>query len=145
MAILSLTEAKTFLQITDTSKDAIITALIPVVQEDVVEYCNRDFLNDAGAEDWPGPVKFAAAQMISYNMKLTAKSGGESIASESIGDYSYTKKGDGNFINGYPGNIMKTLSKYRFLRSQSGTIVITDPEVRGYDQGIIPESVKKWL
>lgn len=41
--IATRTEIKGLLQITDSSKDAIIDLLIPVVQDEIVDYCNSHF------------------------------------------------------------------------------------------------------
>lgn len=41
--IATRSEIKTLLQITDTSKDSLIDALIPIVQDEIVEYCNSHF------------------------------------------------------------------------------------------------------
>ncbi len=43
MPIITLADVKSLLQITDTSKDALITTLIPIVQDKVVRYCHNTF------------------------------------------------------------------------------------------------------
>jgi len=41
--IATRTEIKTLLQISDSTKDTLIDALIPIVQDEIVEYCNSHF------------------------------------------------------------------------------------------------------
>lgn len=43
--IITVAEAKTLLQLGDTSKDALLTALIPLVQNRIVRYCNNSFVD----------------------------------------------------------------------------------------------------
>jgi hypothetical protein len=45
MAILTYAEAKQFLQISGTDNDTLISALIPVVQSEIIEITNNHFLN----------------------------------------------------------------------------------------------------
>ena len=52
--IATLAEIKTLLGITDTSKDAQITALIPMVENDVLQYCNNSF--ESAFATWGGSV-----------------------------------------------------------------------------------------
>lgn len=46
--MITLAEVKVFLQINDTGSDALITALIPSVQSQIIEYCNYDFATPKG-------------------------------------------------------------------------------------------------
>jgi hypothetical protein len=43
--IITVAEAKTLLQIGDSSKDALLAALIPLIQGKVVRYCNNSFVD----------------------------------------------------------------------------------------------------
>ncbi len=43
MAIATRTEVKTLLQITDTTKDTIIDALLPVITSEIIDYCGSHF------------------------------------------------------------------------------------------------------
>lgn len=43
MPIITLSEVKALLNITDTSKDTLISTLIPIVQDKVVRYCHNTF------------------------------------------------------------------------------------------------------
>ncbi len=45
MAIITLSEVKSLLQISDSSKDTIINTLIPIVQKRVMRYCRNSFDN----------------------------------------------------------------------------------------------------
>jgi len=116
-AIITLAEVKTFLQITGTVKDALITALIPEVQGWVIEYCNRTFLNDAGDDyAWPAGIKLPTAMAIGETMAQTA-GGGASIGltGESQGGYSYTKRGTVT-KSGYSEEVEKRFSRFRFAK-----------------------------
>ena len=45
--IATLAEIKVLLQITDTAKDALITALIPILESDIFDYCKSTFSHNA--------------------------------------------------------------------------------------------------
>lgn len=120
MAVITVSEVKTLLQISDSSKDALITALIPMVQDEVIEYCNYGFGTDLDpvAEDWPSGIKIPVAKMIGYNMAQMS-GGGASIGlqSETQGGYSYQREGSngsGSQVSGgYPPSIYTSLDKWR--------------------------------
>jgi len=103
--IITLDEVKTLLQITNTSKDAHIEMLIPIVQDDLLTYLNNDF-----KEGYPPALKDYMARMINYKLQKT-----DNIKAESIDDYSVTFNND-NFIAGYPASIMSGLSKWKKVR-----------------------------
>jgi hypothetical protein len=106
MPIITKDQAKVFLQIdvSDTTKDALITALIPVVQGKVCAYCNTDFLDDAGAEAWPVGINLDFVPLLKYYMALP----GKLENSESIpGGYSVQYKSE--------AEMMKPFTKYRKL------------------------------
>jgi NADPH-dependent 7-cyano-7-deazaguanine reductase QueF len=109
MAIATLAEIKTLLQITDTTKDELITMLIPEVESDLLEFMNNTF--DGVYPEWLKPY---LADMINY--RIQKRSGG--IASESIARYSVSYKSSQDFIAGYPAEIMKGLYKKRKLKWQ---------------------------
>ena len=52
--IATLAEIKVLLGISDTSKDAQITALIPLVEDDLLTYCNNPF--ESAIATWAGSV-----------------------------------------------------------------------------------------
>lgn len=43
--IMSLTEIKQFLNITDTSQDTLIESFMPIVEDTIINYCNNDFID----------------------------------------------------------------------------------------------------
>lgn len=107
MAVITLSEVKTFLQITSTSKDALITALIPEIEDELKTICNRTFLDSEGAEAWPDGLKLTVSDMIGFRMDKS-----RDLKSESQGGYSYTKQDIGS--SGYPIGIEKKLAKFTF-------------------------------
>jgi hypothetical protein len=57
--IITRAEVKTLLGITDTSKDALIDALLPLVQDDLINYCNQHFDKaalDSDGLEYPGGI-----------------------------------------------------------------------------------------
>jgi hypothetical protein len=44
--IITLNETKSLLQITDTTKDTLITNLIPIVEQAICDYCNNEFIDE---------------------------------------------------------------------------------------------------
>lgn len=48
MAVITLAQYKALMGVTstDSTRDARITALIPIIEDDITAYCSRDFLND---------------------------------------------------------------------------------------------------
>lgn len=112
--VITLNETKTFLQISDSSKDDLINALIPCVSADIMDICNRDFKDANGVIVWPQSIKPYAAKMIGYLM--TTSSGSVGLQSESQGGYSYTKARVTN-DSGYPDEIYGALLKWRVIRA----------------------------
>jgi hypothetical protein len=130
MAVITLAEAKVFLQISGTDKDALITALIPEVEAFMREYCNVNF-----TDPWHAGMKLIASQMIGYNM-AEMSGGGNSIGleSESQGDYSYSR-GTGNGSESYPVSITKKLDKYKVSRTHFGQYLTNTNDKRGLTLG----------
>lgn len=125
MAVITLAEYKTLRGITDTTQDALISAFIPLVQDDIVQACNYSFGFDTGAEDFPASLKLIAAQMITY--QISAQKGSSVYQSENIEGYSYTRATVGG--SGYPETIEKALAKYRRARA-----VITQTQTQYRDR-----------
>lgn len=98
---MTLEEVKTLLQVSDTSQDTLITALIPIAEDYVKQYTNN-FSDNV----FPASVKLVISQIVSFH--LVAKD--TSIASEKVGGISYTYK------DSYPSSVYKTLNSYRKLR-----------------------------
>ena len=98
MAVITLAEYKTLAGITGIDKDAQITALIPLIEDDIIAICNYDF---GQGEDFPEGMKLYAAQMITYQM--VAAGNVATMQSESIDGYSYSRAEIGR--SGYPSSI----------------------------------------
>jgi hypothetical protein len=120
MAIITTDEVKTFLQITDSSKDDLIDALVPVVDSDITQYC--------GVSPTAAGAKIPAAMMVGYLM-TTMAGGGASIGnkSESQGEYSYTKEE----TRGYPLSVMMMLDRYKVLVPRYGSKMQQPRDRRG--------------
>jgi len=105
--IITIAEVKTLLQITDSSKDALITLLIPIVESDLLEHLHNDF-----DDDYPEALKGYLADMIGYR----AKKDHGVVLSETVSRYSVSYGGAAEFIAGYPATIMTGLSKWRKVK-----------------------------
>lgn len=101
MAVITLEEYKLLAGITGTTQDALITALIPMVQSDIVSICNYDFGEGTDDEGFPEGMKLYAAQMITY--QKVAAGNVATMQSESIDGYSYSRAEIGR--SGYPSSI----------------------------------------
>lgn len=115
MAIVTLSEVKTFLQITDTSKDTLITALIPAIEADYLKIRNYAFdLDDDGVTIiYPDGSDYTASLMIGYALNKN----NTGMKSESLGDYSYTKQ---DLIGEYPAEISKRIKT--FINPKGGNV-----------------------
>lgn len=109
MALITLTETKTLLQITDTSKDSLITALIPIIEDEVKAYCRQDFVDAPAVPSWKAWMKLPASKMIAWHLSKQSASG---MQSESIGTYSYTQMAQ---TNGYPEGILESFDKAKIV------------------------------
>ena len=99
MAVTTVSEVKTILQISGSSSDAVISTLIPIVSDYIKVYCR---MTDQEIEDAPG-LKLTAINMIKFQMSNTQGN----ATSETIGDYSVS------YSNSYPDNIKDVLDNYR--------------------------------
>jgi hypothetical protein len=127
MAVITLNEIKLLLGIADTSKDALITALIPMVEADIIEYTNRQWTDGPDEPIWPIWMKPAAARMINWLMSAQSFNG---LTSESIGTYSYTKAQD---VGGYPIGLWAPFDKVKMARMGSGQKRGQFRDARGLD------------
>jgi hypothetical protein len=108
MAIVTQAQVKTFLQITGTDKDDLITALIPAVEADYLRIRNAAFDASGAITLYPDGSDLVASLMIGYNLNSSMASGG-AMKSESIGSYSYTRA---DTPSGYPDAITSRIDKY---------------------------------
>ena len=113
MAIVDLETVKTFLQITDDTKDDLIEKLIPQVEADFLLIRNREFEDDSNDDlVYPDNAELVASQMIGYMLTEQAQTGNY-LSSERIRSYSYSANtGEANFQLGYPKNIIKRIKRY---------------------------------
>lgn len=102
--IITAEEYKQLKNITDTSKDKLIEALIPYVEEDYFLIRGRSLKE---GEEYPLGSKLVAADMLSYRIQHADVFG---ISSESIGDYSVSYESSGN--NMYPLSIVRRIKRY---------------------------------
>ena len=128
MAVITLTEANTFLGITGTASDALITALIPEIQGFIVSHCRYTFLDENGAESWPAGMKLTASKMIGWNMQTISNTG---MKSESQGGYSYTKDSASGMA--YPPEILAALNLQRRASLKGGQVMSQSFDRRGLD------------
>ena len=98
---------KTILQITDTSQDALIDVLIPLVEEDYLNIRNLPFDTDEfGDIIYPKGAGLHAALMVGYHLQAARNAGG--MQSESLGDYSYTR----GMGNDYPVQVIGGIRRF---------------------------------
>jgi len=118
--IITPTEVKTLLQISGTSKDALIGMMIPIIQDDLITYCRNTFEVD-GVVVWPSGITIVAARMIGEQMAETA-GGGASIGldSETQGGYSYTRQSGTNSkgLSGYSMRTEAMMNKWKLVGAQ---------------------------
>jgi hypothetical protein len=128
MAVITLAEYKTLAGISGTTQDALITALIPLVESDIIAICNYDFGAGTADEDFPAGMKLYASQMITYQIASSGKV--PTMQSESIDGYSYTRAEIG--ASGYPASIESGLaSKWRRASFKSTQPVTNFRDRRG--------------
>jgi hypothetical protein len=116
MAITTLTEVKALNQISGSTYDTTITALIPLVSDFIVTYCRmteNDIEKNSG-------LRIAAAQMIKHQLSKPASA----VSAESIGDYSVSYTSD------YPDYIMRILDTYK------QTNYVSDAYYSSYDEAL---------
>jgi hypothetical protein len=107
MAITTLTQVKTILQISGTDQDALIEELIPLVEEQYLEIRNMPFETDSAGTVYPPGAALTAVQMVGYQLQARQHATGKT--SENLGDYSYTM---GEVDGGYPDSITMQIRRY---------------------------------
>lgn len=107
MAITTLANVKTVLGLTGSSKDAQITALIPLVESQYLSIRNKAFDLSGVTTVYPVGSEMTAIKMIGFLLQNVNAYGKQS---ESLGDYSvsYSEMG----TNGYPVSITNEIKKY---------------------------------
>jgi hypothetical protein len=104
MAIITKDEVKTLLNISDTSKDDFITAMIPITEDFVIRYCNNDFTDADSVTTFSAGLKLPVVQLIKFAMEY------KGVSSEGIGDYSVS------FFGAIPESIRTGLKPYKKLK-----------------------------
>ncbi len=110
--ITTLEQVKLILGITGDSKDALIIAMIPIVEEDYLAIRNKAFdLDDEGATVYPTGAEFTAIRMIGYKLNTLGQDG---IASESLSRHSISyQQGSGSGTAGlYPASVIGAIKRY---------------------------------
>lgn len=101
---MTIDEVKAILRITGTQYDSYLTTILPLIEEFVADYCNRDFINpETGQVDYPGGVKVAIAKLCEYNMKDSQ------VQSETLARHSVTYASS---TTQFPAEISKMLRPY---------------------------------
>jgi len=108
--MIKMYEVKTLLGISNTSNDALIDMLIPIIYDEIITYTNNNFKDENGVISYPLGLKTIVAQMINYRINKPK----DGLSAESIDGYSATF--DKDIMAGYPSSIMKSLIKYRKLK-----------------------------
>jgi hypothetical protein len=109
MAIITTEKVKQYLDITDTTYDAKIALLIPVMEAWVKKYTNNTMLDADGLDEYPTGIDYPVALLIGYELKerLSKKSG---VSSESLGDWSASYS---EIQSGYPNSILSLFKPFR--------------------------------
>lgn len=110
MAITTLEQVKAVLDITGTDKDSVITALIPMVEEDYLSLRNKAFDTDDGVTIYPTGASMTAIRMIEYHLIGKPMNGtAGTVASESLSRYSVSYA---SLVKMYPDNIISGIKRY---------------------------------
>lgn len=111
MAITTLEQVKAVLDITGTDRNSVITALIPMVEEDYLSIRNKAFdTDDDGATVYPTGASMTAIRMIEYHLIGKPMNGtAGTVASESLSRYSVSYA---SLVKMYPDNIISGIKRY---------------------------------
>ena len=109
--ITTLENVKLILGITTDSKDALISALIPIVEADYLLIRNRAFDLDGEETVYPVGAEGVSIRMIAYHLNTQGQYG---IASESLSRHSISyQQANGNGLSAmYPTAITAGIVKY---------------------------------
>lgn len=119
MAITTVSDVKSILNITVPTYDARIAIFIPQVEEDFLNIRGIDFDVDSNdIIEYPANANVIAAMMIGYQLTSTqfGGSGMSDKTSESIGSYSYTKHSAMELYKGYPRSIVGRIDQWHAPR-----------------------------
>lgn len=118
MPITSVNEVKAMMNISGSSKDAQIAALLPAVTAYIEKYCKSDFVSGSlntftgeweksSEQVYPEGLKFVAARMIDYEINRQSKG---NVTSEGIGAYSV------GYNTSYPQELIDLLKSFRHVK-----------------------------
>lgn len=100
MAITTVEKVKTILQISDTSKDFLISEMIPLIEDLIQNLQGYNFkTTEDGSTIYPIGYELIAIRMINYNFNQSG------VESERLGDYSVS------FTTDYPAEILRGIKK----------------------------------
>lgn len=112
MPIVTIDAVKTYLQISVTTYDDLIDALIPPVEADYLKIRGVPFdLHDNLETNYPDDAQLTASLMIGYHVYSDSKGAGKK--SESIGSYSYTGE---DIEEGYPKSTFNRIERFQKLK-----------------------------
>ncbi len=112
MAITTLARVKTYLGLTNTTKDALITMLIPLVEADYLRIRNKAFdLDDDDDIVYPTGSELTAIKMVAYHLMDAEENDGVSsaIKSESLSRHSITYN---ELKDSYPPGIIGSIRTF---------------------------------
>jgi len=111
MAITTLSNVKTFIGLTDTTKDALITMLIPMVESDFLRIRNKAFATDIYDEIvYPEGSELTAMKMVAYLLFDSGKAGvAGATKSESLSRHSITFA---EIIDSYPAGLVSRIQRF---------------------------------
>ena len=109
--ITTLEKVKLILGITGDSKDALIIAMIPIVEEDYLAIRNKAFDVVDDEIVYPVGAEGTAIRMIGYKLNTLGQDG---IASESLSRHSISyQQGSGTGVAGlYPASVIGGIKRY---------------------------------
>lgn len=116
MAIVTRKFIKEVLGITGTTYDSRIDLFIPHVEADFESIRGIPFDEDSNdVIEYPENAELISAQMVAYLLKTTSftEDAYSDKQSESIGSYSYTRKGGSDMLKGYPKSIVGKIEQYQ--------------------------------
>jgi len=114
MAITTLANVKTYLGLTTTAKDALITMFIPMVESDFLRIRNKAFDTDDDDDIvYPNGSELTAIKMIAYLLYDSKKSGvAGAVKSESLSRHSITLA---EIVDSYPAGLVSRIQRYDTL------------------------------
>lgn len=114
--LITMAEVKKYLHITETDYDDDISLYIPVVSDNVKDYCRTDFLNDDNKNIFPEHKKPILAKLVWFEIQnsTTDTALSKEVKSKTMGPASWTyNQADLEKRFGYPKPLLKALDSVR--------------------------------